>query len=264
MKNVIVDIDHGKIEIKQQNCWMYRGDNTIALIKESFRRVKHLVKKRAQMSISLEDHNDPNMFSTCGPIEKLDSLVPCWSFYNWKECGVNDYDTTCKKIMTSGQYSPMYNKIFWIGNANTNPIRGKLLKINDQSKFFEFIDSGHWIGDGKTSKNYVSLSDHTKYRFLLDVCGNGYSARLKFLLFSNRVVFHQIRDSNEYWFYDMEPFKHYIPIQHDLSDLCEKIEWIDKNGRIANKIAKEALMFAEKNLTQIQAIKKYSYIILSL
>ena len=40
------------------------------------------------------------------------------------------------------------------------------------------------------------------------------------------------------------PYVHYIPIQYDLSDLIEKIEWVEKNDEEAKKIAEKARDFS--------------------
>ena len=42
-------------------------------------------------------------------------------------------------------------------------------------------------------------------------------------------------------------YKHYIPFRSDFSDLVEKIEWLKQNDRIAQKVAKEAHVFAQQN-----------------
>jgi hypothetical protein len=42
------------------------------------------------------------------------------------------------------------------------------------------------------------------------------------------------------WFSEfIIPFVHYIPIKYDLSDLIEKIEWVNENDGLAKKIAEK-------------------------
>jgi hypothetical protein len=49
------------------------------------------------------------------------------------------------------------------------------------------------------------------------------------------------------WFTDLLiPFVHYIPIKYDLSDLIEKIEWVNENDEMAEKIAVNAYEFSTK------------------
>ncbi|EGN94295.1 glycosyltransferase family 90 protein [Serpula lacrymans var. lacrymans S7.3] len=65
-----------------------------------------------------------------------------------------------------------------------------------------------------------TIKDSGKYKYVLDVDGNGWSGRFKRLLTSNSLVF----KSTIYpeWFIDrIEPWVHYIPVQVDLSDLYD-------------------------------------------
>ena len=49
------------------------------------------------------------------------------------------------------------------------------------------------------------------------------------------------------WFTEfLIPFVNYIPIQYDLSDLKEKIEWVINNDSEAEKIAQNALQLSRE------------------
>jgi len=40
------------------------------------------------------------------------------------------------------------------------------------------------------------------------------------------------------WFYDeLVPWEHYVPVAHDLSDLFEKIDWLREHDDEARKIS---------------------------
>jgi spore maturation protein CgeB len=50
---------------------------------------------------------------------------------------------------------------------------------------------------------------------------------------------------NNYWFKKyLKPMVHYVPVEYDLSDLKEKIEWLRCNDDKAKQIAKNATEFA--------------------
>jgi len=88
-----------------------------------------------------------------------------------------------------------------------------------------------------------------KYKYLLDIGGNGYSGRLKFLLFSNRPVFIVERNYIEYWHNQLIPYVHYIPVREDLSDLLIQIIWAEANPIKCKEITTAAFNFAQNNLT---------------
>jgi hypothetical protein len=55
---------------------------------------------------------------------------------------------------------------------------------------------------------------------------------------------------NEYWFRKyLIPMVHYVPIQYDLSDLTEKLEWLANNDEDARAIAGNAMYLAKRVFT---------------
>ena len=96
----------------------------------------------------------------------------------------------------------------------------------------------------------VSRGDHLTYKYLVDVDGNSCSfERCFWLLLSNSLVIKQ-QSPNIQWYYGaLEPYKHYLPIKQDLTDLKEKIEWARQHDDEAQKIAMQASQFVEENLS---------------
>ena len=48
------------------------------------------------------------------------------------------------------------------------------------------------------------------------------------------------------WFYDeLIPWEHYVPVAHDLSDLLEKIDWLREHDDEARRISEKAKIFAQ-------------------
>jgi hypothetical protein len=74
--------------------------------------------------------------------------------------------------------------------------------------------------------NHLSLAEQVaRWGLLLDVEGNGWSARMKLLLHSGRPVFVQDRPWREWFWPQLRPMEHYIPVRRDLGDLCTQVEW---------------------------------------
>lgn len=148
-----------------------------------------------------------------------------------------------------------YNKVGWYGNINvtnkTNNNRKKLLNIGNNNKdLFDFIHV-----DSYTKINFKSIIDIMKdYSILLDIEGGGYSARLKYLLFSNKPLLIVYRPYKEFFFKNLKEYVHYIPVKRDLSDLIEKTNWILNNYNESLDIANNAFEFAKTYLSE-----KYVY-----
>lgn len=105
----------------------------------------------------------------------------------------------------------------------------------------------------------VAQGDHLKYKYLIDVDGNACTfERLFWLLLSNSVTFKQ-NSSNIQWYYEgLEPYRHYIPVKTDLSDLLHQIEWARQHDSEARAIADRAQEFVKNNLS-IEDVYLYLY-----
>ena len=62
------------------------------------------------------------------------------------------------------------------------------------------------------------------------------------------LVFKQQATLYEFWETELVPFEHYIPVEEDLSNLVEMIEWALQNDDQAKKIAANGLRFVREKL----------------
>ena len=54
---------------------------------------------------------------------------------------------------------------------------------------------------------------------------------------------------NVQWYYGgLEPYRHFVPVKEDLSDLLEKIHWAETHDAEAKEIADRATEFTRENL----------------
>jgi hypothetical protein len=101
----------------------------------------------------------------------------------------------------------------------------------------------------------VSPVDSLRFRYLIDVDGNGSSwSRLRWLLRSGSLV---LKQSSEFlqWYYPwLEGGRHYVPVAHDLSDLAATIEWARAHDDEARAIAEEGRRFAWRHLGRAEAL----------
>lgn len=94
------------------------------------------------------------------------------------------------------------------------------------------------IPNAIASFEYSNYGDMLKFKYVIDVDGfvNSWSA-LWWKLFSSSVVI-KIDSHFEQWYYkDLIPWKHYIPVLGNMSDLQEKIEWARENDDECQRIA---------------------------
>jgi hypothetical protein len=104
---------------------------------------------------------------------------------------------------------------------------------------------------GAQDPHWLSLEDLvTDYACLLDIGGNGYSGRLKYLLFSGRPLLMVERRYVEYWHSSLKPYEHFVPVREDLSDLVDAVTWVLAHPVEADRIARNALDLARELFTK--------------
>jgi hypothetical protein len=103
-------------------------------------------------------------------------------------------------------------------------------------------EQGKGIPDSYLSDR-VHYSEMLKYKIFMIIDGNCIASNHMWGFASGGVPF--IISNAKCWFIDfLTPFVNYIPIQYDLSDLKEKIDWVINNDSEAEQIAKNALQFS--------------------
>ena len=70
-------------------------------------------------------------------------------------------------------------------------------------------------------KMHVTLEDHTKYKYLIDCSGQGFSGRVKILMHTHRLLFLLDRKYWDWLTMDIQPWIHYVPVNEDASDIID-------------------------------------------
>ncbi|KAI8925089.1 glycosyl transferase family 90-domain-containing protein [Entophlyctis helioformis] len=95
------------------------------------------------------------------------------------------------------------------------------------------------------------FTDVYKYKYVLDIDGNSFSGRYLKLLTSGALVF-KMTIFSEFFDRWLVPYKHYIPVQPDLSDLEEKVLWAKENDALAQQIARDGREFVLRHINEEQ------------
>jgi len=204
--------------------------------------------------------NNSNLKKFCGP--------DC-CFYNWPSANIFSFEDTKNQIIIESNKPPIIDKIGWYGNIysplpdvieyHTRPL---LKKIGDEnSELFDIfhIPPLHGIINNNIP-NYMSLPELIKYKYLIDIGGNGWSGRLKWLLFSKRPLLLVDRNYIEYFYEDLIPYKHYIPVNMDLSNLLDQVKWMKENPEKSLEIANNAFEFATSKFTRDELLDRIYYV----
>jgi hypothetical protein len=146
------------------------------------------------------------------------------SVINWDYPNATNFFDIKKIILDNKiEWDNKENKIMWSG-INSNKIREQFNNFVKNSNLYEF----NLIESYSTNPKYYKLSDHNKYKYLLDFEGVGYSGRVPYLLLTGScVILLENTDPNrDYNLYYSKYFKediHYLKIQYTINDTMESI-----------------------------------------
>lgn len=191
------------------------------------------------------DRRNPSMRDFCGPD---------WTFVHWPDGGISSFESVRDEIVERGRRPPRTMKAAWFGNIHSPSVdvpehhtRPLLLRIGSENP--EIMDFRHVRSPN--DHGYMSMPDMvSEYAALVDIGGNGYSGRLKWLLFSRRPVLIVERDFVEYFHEDLEPWVHYVPVKHDLEHLVDLVRWVLGSPGDSSRIAEAAFRFATENFSE--------------
>ena len=84
---------------------------------------------------------------------------------------------------------------------------------------------------------FISL----QYKYQINIDGTVAAYRLPYLMIGDAVIIKQDSEYYEHFYHQLEPYKHYIPMQHDLSDIVELVQWAIDNDDMVNTMINTAL-----------------------
>lgn len=98
--------------------------------------------------------------------------------------------------------------------------------------------------------NFVPWSEMLSYKYHMAIDGVTCSfPATQWKLLSGALTFKQETPDIMYFYGELVPWKHYIPVKNDLSDLVAKLDWAKTHDAEAKAIAENGRAFAQENLS---------------
>nr|XP_028582719.1 protein O-glucosyltransferase 1 isoform X2 [Podarcis muralis] len=132
---------------------------------------------------------------------------------------------------------------FWEGGPAVWPIYPTGLGRWDLMRESLKSSAEKWPWKKKISKAYFRGS-----RYLFNFRGVAASFRFKHLFLCNSLVFHVGEDWLEFFYPQLKPWVHYIPVKSDLSDVRELLQFVRENDEVAQEISKRGRQFIMDHL----------------
>jgi hypothetical protein len=263
---LLVAKKNGKLEFQSLKNYETRNESTAKIISRAdqlynFKNFDWILINTDDKDIGKE-YQGLKVFAYSTGSQDYSHVCPDWTFDSWVQVQIDDYEQISEEMAVLGDLPPSSNLMGWRG-AITHPNRSRLLRYTDKNKYdIEEIRWNRRNPNKLTGTNYVSIPDTVKkWRYLIDVEGNGFSTRVKLFLFSKRVLFLQERPYKEWYYSKLQPWVHYVPLNRDLSDLDHHFDIIKKDSKLEDEIRNNAFDFARNNLKIEHALKRWSDLI---
>uniref|UniRef100_W5MHY0 Protein O-glucosyltransferase 1 n=1 Tax=Lepisosteus oculatus TaxID=7918 RepID=W5MHY0_LEPOC len=206
----------------------------------------------------------PPVFSFSKTAEYQDIMYPAWTFWEggpavWPiyPTGLGRWDLMRDELKRSAAQWPWKKKVpqgFFRG-SRTSPERDPLILLSREAPDLvnaEYTKNQAWKSEkdtlGRPPAKEIPLVDHCKYKYLFNFRGVAASFRFKHLFLCGSLVFHVGEEWLEFFYPQLKPWVHYIPVKQDLSDVRELLQFVKENDDIAQEIAKRGQLFVLDNL----------------
>ncbi|XP_012874789.1 PREDICTED: protein O-glucosyltransferase 1 [Dipodomys ordii] len=147
------------------------------------------------------------------------------------------------------------NSTAYFRGSRTSPERDPLILLSRKNPKLvdaEYTKNQAWksMKDtlGKPAAKDVHLVDHCKYKYLFNFRGVAASFRFKHLFLCGSLVFHVGDQWLEFFYPQLKPWVHYIPVKTDLSNVQELLQFVKANDDIAQEIAERGSQFIMNHL----------------
>lgn len=259
------------IRYKEYQGYQSRNKSVISLIQTVFNQYGELFRDKLvdfyiytgdnpENALKYLDFGKPVFaFSTTEKLKEIIIPIPDFIYTGWPEVGIASWEETVAECQIKADKPYNFQQCFWIGNPQTHTSRDIVLQLSrDNPNLLKAVDMT-WLNNETGVKNvasqHVTIPDHAAYKSLIDIRGVGYSGRVKLLMQLKRPLFIVERPQIEFFYHYMVPFKHFIPVKGDMSDLIEKLQWLSDNNEEYRRIVDEGSTFAKKYLSKEFALE---------
>ncbi|KAJ1111933.1 hypothetical protein NDU88_000205 [Pleurodeles waltl] len=199
------------------------------------------------------------VFSFSKTADYQDIMYPAWTFWEggpavWPiyPTGLGRWDLMREALRKSADQWPWEKKIpkGYFRGSRTSPERDPLILLSREEPDLvdaEYTKNQAWKSEkdtlGKPPAKEVPLVDHCKYKYLFNFRGVAASFRLKHLFLCGSLVFHVGDEWLEFFYPQLKPWVHYIPVRQDLSNLRELLQFVKENDEAAREISERGRQF---------------------
>ncbi|XP_034486211.1 O-glucosyltransferase rumi [Drosophila innubila] len=242
-----------------------------------------LLPELPNMDMVINTRDYPQLHSSwtrAGPVlsfsktnDYRDIMYPAWTFWaggpatKLHPTGIGRWDLMREKLKSRASSIPWHEKqeIGFFRGSRTSDERDSLILLSRRKP--ELVEAQYTKNQAwKSLKDTldappaaeVSFEDHCKYKYLFNFRGVAASFRLKHLFLCKSLVFHVGDEWQEFFYDQLKPWVHYVPLQSYPSQeqYEELLIYFKKNDVMAQEIAQRGHDFIWQHL-RMQDVKCY-------
>ncbi|KAH6935399.1 hypothetical protein HPB50_005559 [Hyalomma asiaticum] len=204
------------------------------------------------------------VFSFSKTREYSDIMYPAWTFWaggpaiSLYPTGIGRWDLQRDIITKAAKGVWTWDKKKALGffrGSRTSSERDPLILLSRSKP--DFVDAQYtknqaWKSDqdtlGMPAAEEVRFEDHCKYKYLFNFRGVAASFRLKHLFLCQSLVLHVGDEWLEFFYPQLKPWVHYVPVSVDLHEVEDLLEFAKDNDEVVHEIAERGYDFIWKHL----------------
>lgn len=204
------------------------------------------------------------VFSFSKTRDYSDIMYPAWTFWaggpaiSLYPTGIGRWDLQRDIISKTAERTWTWNKKEPIGffrGSRTSAERDPLILLSRSKPTLvdaQYTKNQAWKSDqdtlGRPAAQEVRFEDHCKYKYLFNFRGVAASFRLKHLFLCKSLVLHVGDEWLEFFYPQLKPWVHYIPVNVDLDEVEDLLEFARENDDVVHEIAERGYDFIWKHL----------------
>ena len=195
------------------------------------------------------------IFCCCTTFPVMEKVIPIPNYFSCFNESTHPFQEIPSRLYEASLRKWVDTRAVWKGDLSNAPddLREMLFWMGERfpSKLNIESYSGFWkqLDDDSFNENFTPMTALADYKYLIDIRGWSFYARRANLLQLGRVVLVVDSIYRDWYEDDLHPYEHYVPVKADLSDLIEKIDWLDANPEIYETIVNNAREFCARHFS---------------
>jgi len=153
-------------------------------------------------------------------------------------------------------------KLAVIGNKHPTLLNVGITRLNKRDKHDSELNFHHASSQFKiTGDNHL---EYGKYKYIISIPGYVMDSKFPYYLSLGALVLKVNGEYRTWYSHLLKPYKHYIPVKKDLSDLVSVIKWANSHPESVQKIARNGYLAYRKFFNQKTILEYWHYLLNSI